>query len=120
MMRNSRMQGVVGMMRATPQQFQAYTAHPSTAAANLDEGNLLELPSLSSIKIHVCTQHTPHCTLMLSLIHISEPTRLLSISYAVFCLKKKKTKEEKKEIHTRIKDKQRGKGCEEFYENRKK
>eukprot|EP00658_Telonema_sp_P-2_P068050 TRINITY_DN56996_c0_g2_i1.p1 TRINITY_DN56996_c0_g2~~TRINITY_DN56996_c0_g2_i1.p1 ORF type:complete len:365 (+),score=73.14 TRINITY_DN56996_c0_g2_i1:258-1352(+) len=31
----------------------------------------------------------------LSLIHISEPTRLLSISYAVFCLKKKK-----KTIHT--------------------
>ena len=28
--------------------------------------------------------------LCLSLIHISEPTRLLSISYAVFCLKKKK------------------------------
>src|SRR5678815_4492955 len=28
----------------------------------------------------------------LSLIHISEPTRLLSISYAVFCLKKKKYK----------------------------
>src|SRR5674536_274536 len=27
---------------------------------------------------------------VLSLIHISEPTRLLSISYAVFCLKKKK------------------------------
>ena len=27
----------------------------------------------------------------LSLIHISEPTRLLSSSYAVFCLKKKKT-----------------------------
>eukprot|EP00658_Telonema_sp_P-2_P063806 TRINITY_DN52602_c0_g1_i1.p1 TRINITY_DN52602_c0_g1~~TRINITY_DN52602_c0_g1_i1.p1 ORF type:complete len:105 (-),score=23.37 TRINITY_DN52602_c0_g1_i1:6-320(-) len=27
----------------------------------------------------------------LSLIHISEPTRLLSISNAVFCLKKKKT-----------------------------
>ena len=27
--------------------------------------------------------------LVLSLIHISEPTRLLSISYAVFCLKKK-------------------------------
>src|SRR5674536_332528 len=30
--------------------------------------------------------------LVLSLIHISEPTRLLSISYAVFCLKKKKIK----------------------------
>ena len=28
-------------------------------------------------------------TFVLSLIHISEPTRLLSISYAVFCLKKK-------------------------------
>ena len=28
----------------------------------------------------------------LSLIHISEPTRLALISYAVFCLKKKKTK----------------------------
>uniref|UniRef100_UPI0036F19E1B hypothetical protein n=1 Tax=Helicobacter pylori TaxID=210 RepID=UPI0036F19E1B len=27
-----------------------------------------------------------------SLIHISEPTRLLSNSYAVFCLKKKKKK----------------------------
>ena len=32
----------------------------------------------------------------LSLIHISEPTRLLSISYAVFCLKKKKTTNTKK------------------------
>ena len=31
--------------------------------------------------------------LALSLIHISEPTRLLSISYAVFCLKKKKNKQ---------------------------
>eukprot|EP00658_Telonema_sp_P-2_P037132 TRINITY_DN26737_c0_g1_i6.p1 TRINITY_DN26737_c0_g1~~TRINITY_DN26737_c0_g1_i6.p1 ORF type:complete len:522 (+),score=87.48 TRINITY_DN26737_c0_g1_i6:123-1688(+) len=33
----------------------------------------------------------PHpIVVKLSLIHISEPTRLLSISYAVFCLKKKK------------------------------
>ena len=31
-------------------------------------------------------------TLVLSLIHISEPTRLGMISYAVFCLKKKKTR----------------------------
>src|SRR5450756_2681926 len=31
----------------------------------------------------------------LSLIHISEPTRLGMISYAVFCLKKKKKKEKK-------------------------
>src|SRR5678815_6085621 len=34
--------------------------------------------------------------ILLSLIHISEPTRLLSISYAVFCLKKKKKKKNKK------------------------
>src|SRR5660397_267051 len=33
---------------------------------------------------------------ILSLIHISEPTRLRRISYAVFCLKKKKTKTKKK------------------------
>eukprot|EP00831_Metopus_contortus_P005360 TRINITY_DN12020_c0_g1_i2.p1 TRINITY_DN12020_c0_g1~~TRINITY_DN12020_c0_g1_i2.p1 ORF type:complete len:152 (+),score=32.64 TRINITY_DN12020_c0_g1_i2:44-457(+) len=33
--------------------------------------------------------------LKLSLIHISEPTRPLYISYAVFCLKKKKKKNEK-------------------------
>ena len=32
---------------------------------------------------------TGHMVQELSLIHISEPTRLLSISYAVFCLKKK-------------------------------
>src|SRR5678815_5748879 len=34
--------------------------------------------------------HIGMTTWELSLIHISEPTRLLSISYAVFCLKKKK------------------------------
>eukprot|EP00658_Telonema_sp_P-2_P018149 TRINITY_DN1711_c0_g1_i10.p1 TRINITY_DN1711_c0_g1~~TRINITY_DN1711_c0_g1_i10.p1 ORF type:complete len:123 (+),score=21.06 TRINITY_DN1711_c0_g1_i10:386-754(+) len=34
--------------------------------------------------------HIQHVPVNLSLIHISEPTRLLSISYAVFCLKKKK------------------------------
>ena len=33
---------------------------------------------------------------ILSLIHISEPTRLGMISYAVFCLKKKKKQIEKK------------------------
>src|SRR5660398_220602 len=32
---------------------------------------------------------------VLSLIHISEPTRLRRISYAVFCLKKKKKKNKK-------------------------
>ena len=33
----------------------------------------------------------------LSLIHISEPTRRTPISYAVFCLKKKKKQEQKNE-----------------------
>src|SRR5660397_266830 len=39
----------------------------------------------------------------LSLIHISEPTRLRRISYAVFCLKKKK-KKKKKQNNTQIKN----------------
>ena len=41
--------------------------------------------------------------LILSLIHISEPTRQAEISYAVFCLKKKKNKKKekkKKKRHT--------------------
>eukprot|EP00831_Metopus_contortus_P036652 TRINITY_DN28955_c0_g1_i4.p2 TRINITY_DN28955_c0_g1~~TRINITY_DN28955_c0_g1_i4.p2 ORF type:complete len:117 (+),score=24.91 TRINITY_DN28955_c0_g1_i4:1-351(+) len=36
--------------------------------------------------------HLPSVPMYLSLIHISEPTRPLYISYAVFCLKKKKKK----------------------------
>ena len=35
-------------------------------------------------------------TTILSLIHISEPTRQAEISYAVFCLKKKKKKKKEK------------------------
>src|SRR5678816_194450 len=47
------------------------------------------------LRDHERTVHTGGVTGLaapygLSLIHISEPTRLLSISYAVFCLKKKK------------------------------
>eukprot|EP00658_Telonema_sp_P-2_P052695 TRINITY_DN4094_c0_g1_i2.p2 TRINITY_DN4094_c0_g1~~TRINITY_DN4094_c0_g1_i2.p2 ORF type:complete len:100 (-),score=15.12 TRINITY_DN4094_c0_g1_i2:47-346(-) len=50
-----------------------------------------EMPAFPPVVVVVATRaglagaHRP-----LSLIHISEPTRLLSISYAVFCLKKKK------------------------------
>src|SRR5660398_281177 len=45
---------------------------------------------------------------ILSLIHISEPTRLRRISYAVFCLKKKKKKTRKKNQtnNSEIKNKQ--------------
>src|SRR5665648_1139908 len=41
------------------------------------------------VPIHVHSD-APYQNLNLSLIHISEPTRLGMISYAVFCLKKKK------------------------------
>eukprot|EP00658_Telonema_sp_P-2_P022359 TRINITY_DN18936_c0_g1_i19.p1 TRINITY_DN18936_c0_g1~~TRINITY_DN18936_c0_g1_i19.p1 ORF type:complete len:347 (+),score=111.51 TRINITY_DN18936_c0_g1_i19:40-1080(+) len=44
------------------------------------------LPTISATQL--CKME--RLILNLSLIHISEPTRLLSISYAVFCLKKKK------------------------------
>eukprot|EP00831_Metopus_contortus_P020689 TRINITY_DN19143_c0_g1_i1.p2 TRINITY_DN19143_c0_g1~~TRINITY_DN19143_c0_g1_i1.p2 ORF type:complete len:117 (+),score=18.92 TRINITY_DN19143_c0_g1_i1:112-462(+) len=37
-------------------------------------------------------EYPMYSALILSLIHISEPTRPLYISYAVFCLKKKKIK----------------------------
>ena len=37
-----------------------------------------------------CSNYTMQAILTLSLIHISEPTRRSYISYAVFCLKKKK------------------------------
>src|SRR5678816_342388 len=39
--------------------------------------------------IYSLANHDVNVLVELSLIHISEPTRLLSISYAVFCLKKK-------------------------------
>src|SRR5450756_2922875 len=49
-------------------------------------------PAFSLASSHVATtKERPNIDLMfLSLIHISEPTRLGMISYAVFCLKKKK------------------------------
>ena len=45
----------------------------------------------------------------LSLIHISEPTRLGMISYAVFCLKKKKTQDTKKKKKKKHKNTQQRK-----------
>src|SRR5678815_5855331 len=44
------------------------------------------LPARGPIR---CGSRERRHVVSLSLIHISEPTRLLSISYAVFCLKKK-------------------------------
>ena len=42
---------------------------------------------------------TVELVMALSLIHISEPTRLLSTSYAAFCLKKKKNTTHNTSIH---------------------
>ena len=54
--------------------------------------HLVTLPSIHTRALDTLSHallSTFHVLLNLSLIHISEPTRLLSISYAVFCLKKK-------------------------------
>eukprot|EP00658_Telonema_sp_P-2_P021807 TRINITY_DN18692_c0_g1_i6.p1 TRINITY_DN18692_c0_g1~~TRINITY_DN18692_c0_g1_i6.p1 ORF type:complete len:108 (-),score=35.73 TRINITY_DN18692_c0_g1_i6:82-405(-) len=48
--------------------------------------------SVSQTRVSDHSEDVVKVVLNLSLIHISEPTRLLSISYAVFCLKKKKKK----------------------------
>src|SRR5678816_4857730 len=53
----------------------------------------------------------------LSLIHISEPTRLLSISYAVFCLKKKKKKKKKQK---KVNQKEREKKVNQLKVKKKK
>ncbi len=46
--------------------------------------------ALTDAEARKCGEQTGLDTLVvLSLIHISEPTRLLSIAYAVFCLQKK-------------------------------
>src|SRR5678816_4670728 len=61
-----------------------------------DDHSLYELSTKRGFELVCPVQryehtHTDRLELIhLSLIHISEPTRLLSISYAVFCLKKKK------------------------------
>ena len=55
----------------------------------------------------------------LSLIHISEPTRLRRISYAVFCLKKKtkKKKKQKKKTKKKKKKKKKNKKKTIFFNN---
>eukprot|EP00658_Telonema_sp_P-2_P013452 TRINITY_DN15090_c0_g2_i1.p1 TRINITY_DN15090_c0_g2~~TRINITY_DN15090_c0_g2_i1.p1 ORF type:complete len:136 (+),score=14.28 TRINITY_DN15090_c0_g2_i1:44-451(+) len=62
--------------------------------ADLQHGLLppVVVPAIQDSNWRRVCQHNINI-LRLSLIHISEPTRLLSISYAVFCLKKKKRKD---------------------------
>src|SRR5678816_136574 len=56
----------------------------SSIPADLPFFNFLTLSISSSLLITSSPKY------LFLLVHISEPTRLLSISYAVFCLKKKK------------------------------
>ena len=57
----------------------------------IEAGHMAQNRALASISLGLGCCHVG-ALFDLSLIHISEPTRLLSISYAVFCLKKKKKK----------------------------
>ena len=50
----------------------------------------VEPDGLDARVAELADRYRPLAVQILSLIHISEPTRLLSNSYAVFCLKKKK------------------------------
>eukprot|EP00831_Metopus_contortus_P035744 TRINITY_DN28438_c0_g1_i1.p1 TRINITY_DN28438_c0_g1~~TRINITY_DN28438_c0_g1_i1.p1 ORF type:complete len:117 (+),score=34.66 TRINITY_DN28438_c0_g1_i1:150-500(+) len=65
-----------------------YEEHISKLGVKLDQFKVLS-SEVASLKLseQQSSQMTIH---FLSLIHISEPTRPLYISYAVFCLKKKK------------------------------
>ena len=73
-------------------QFIHPSIHPSQSPIqskfNRNQYNLVQ--SNSSIHPIQPSIHTYIHTYILSLIHISEPTRRRGISYAVFCLKKKK------------------------------
>ena len=52
--------------------------------------NMSEYPDRTDIRLRKALSRFYGTLLQLSLIHISEPTRRYAISYAVFCLKKKK------------------------------
>ena len=77
---------------------QANVARADEAISCLQDADLFVLPEMFSTGF--CTQpegiaeSADSETLHLSLIHISEPTRQAEISYAVFCLKKKKKKKD--------------------------
>eukprot|EP00658_Telonema_sp_P-2_P025497 TRINITY_DN20272_c0_g1_i2.p1 TRINITY_DN20272_c0_g1~~TRINITY_DN20272_c0_g1_i2.p1 ORF type:complete len:190 (-),score=33.85 TRINITY_DN20272_c0_g1_i2:40-609(-) len=73
----------------------SFRTHEETLSYSRIASRLTEMSTME----YLLTPHT------LSLIHISEPTRLLSISYAVFCLKKKKNRNRTKESALFIKTK---------------
>eukprot|EP00831_Metopus_contortus_P008492 TRINITY_DN13256_c0_g2_i1.p3 TRINITY_DN13256_c0_g2~~TRINITY_DN13256_c0_g2_i1.p3 ORF type:complete len:119 (-),score=41.78 TRINITY_DN13256_c0_g2_i1:41-397(-) len=65
----------------------------------LAEGKLLRRAIDADQFTSIILSGPPGIGKTLSLIHISEPTRPLYISYAVFCLKKKKIKKATKRSH---------------------
>eukprot|EP00658_Telonema_sp_P-2_P027126 TRINITY_DN2101_c0_g1_i1.p2 TRINITY_DN2101_c0_g1~~TRINITY_DN2101_c0_g1_i1.p2 ORF type:complete len:112 (+),score=38.13 TRINITY_DN2101_c0_g1_i1:114-449(+) len=79
---------------AAPPQF--FTPPPKTAPGQPTFAPTSTVPQPSTVPAYMqqempqSSQQAFQALVNLSLIHISEPTRLLSISYAVFCLKKKK------------------------------
>src|SRR5665647_3814268 len=73
--------GVTGSCRCTTSKRPASTHRPTRAAVSGPNESRATEP-------------------LLSLIHISEPTRRTPISYAVFCLKKKKTNTKNKQNTT--------------------
>eukprot|EP00658_Telonema_sp_P-2_P060488 TRINITY_DN4939_c0_g1_i2.p1 TRINITY_DN4939_c0_g1~~TRINITY_DN4939_c0_g1_i2.p1 ORF type:complete len:227 (-),score=45.91 TRINITY_DN4939_c0_g1_i2:133-813(-) len=77
-------------MPISPPRF-VYSASPNQQMGGAMAHNWLRQSSPSAGGIEAGgSDHKSALNKKLSLIHISEPTRLLSISYAVFCLKKKK------------------------------
>ena len=73
----------------TPNEVYQIACHTKTIRNRL----MIELAYSAGLRVSELVEvKVEHLNLDLSLIHISEPTRLLSISYAVFCLKKKKKK----------------------------
>src|SRR5678815_5911445 len=88
----------VSVVDADTQQSVASTQYPEheVAITSLQTGRAEQSPETWWLnikeavkKLNAAGKYDPKDIAALSLIHISEPTRLLSISYAVFCLKKK-------------------------------
>ena len=84
--------GPLHAQRSQIEQLEAagYTDLWSAEAMGVDGLSPLLLGSQWAPSMRLGTAILPAFTRGLSLIHISEPTRPLYISYAVFCLKKKK------------------------------
>src|SRR5665647_1392044 len=69
---------------------------PTPSSVRLSRSSVIRLPAQMVLELNVAMRFTTDAAcggagvVGLSLIHISEPTRRTPISYAVFCLKKKK------------------------------